>query len=422
MSIFLPRFLPHSRGFKQRTYPTGRQEKILSQYFGARRFVYNWGLARCNAHYAETQKHLSFPALSRELTQLKADPKFKWLNEVPNSILQQSLRDLDTAFQRFFQLLKAEKKDSPKKPRKDGKPHNFPRFRKRGQNDRFRMQLDVRSFGEYGNRDFYYDLWIEPPDARHGEKFGRLKTRWDSRKPQQTPTPLDPEMTPSPKSFTLSRSPTGKHYISFMLKVDTVPLAKTKRAVGVDLGLKSLFVTSDNQHHGALKPFRESQRTLKLAQRKLKNKRKGSKRAAKQKLRVAQIHEKITNQRNDAIHKATSSLVKQYDLIAIEDLNVAGMKRNKKLSKSISDSAFSEFRRQLTYKCIAADKELSVIGRFFPSSKMCCRCGTLHEMPLKQRVMDCACGNKMDRDLNAAINIRNEGLRLFAHYRGHPFH
>ena len=401
---------PHERGFKLRIFPTITQQKILASYFGARRFVYNWGLAKINTHYEETKKSLSYSALSRELTNLKKEKV--WLNGIPSSILGQALIDLDQAMQYFFARMKSSTwvaKAAKLKPRKDGKPHYYPRFRKKGFNDHINLRLDTREICNYGKPYFSFGEYICLPDARKGESFGYLKTRWTYQNVQLLP---DHEHKSVPSKLTIRKLPSGKYQLSFMLRVPTQPPAKTKQACGVDLGIKNLFVNSDGISQPSLEPFRESQKKLARAQRKLSRCTKGSKRREKAKQRVALIHEQTANKRLDILHKTTSALVKQYDIIVIEDLNVAGMKKNRKLSKSLSDAAFGEFRRQLSYKVKWNDKHVEVINTFFPSSKMCCKCGTIHDMPLKKRAMDCDCGNKMNRDLNAAINIREEGFRL----------
>lgn len=405
--------VPHERGFKLAAFPNAHQTKILNSYFGARRFVYNWGLAKINAHYEATKKTLSYGILSRDFTQLKKAEGFLWLNEVPATIPVQALRDLDRAMQNFFKRIKDPvwiEKARKLKPRNDGKPHYYPRFRKRGQKDHINVQLDRRVEMKYGEAYFKFAEYIRLPDAQAGKTFGKLKVRWTYK---DVPL-LQHAADRVPSRLTVRKLPSGKYQTSFMLRVESTQHAKAKRVCGVDLGIKSLFVTSDGVQHAPLKPFRAAQKQLAKAQRKFARQKKGSSAREKQRLCVAKIHAKIANQRKDALHKATSSLVKDYDIICIEDLNVAGMKKNRKLAKSISDTSFGEFRRQLAYKALWHGKHVEVVDQFFPSSKMCCACGTLHDMPLKTRVMSCACGNTMDRDLNAAINIKNEGMRLVA--------
>lgn len=193
-------------------------------------------------------------------------------------------------------------------------------------------------------------------------------------------------------------------------------MPKTNKVVGCDLGLKEFLTTSDNEVIANPRYFRKNQAKLKKAQRHLSRKVKNSNRYNKQKLKVAKMHRKIANQRSHFIHNVTTNLVKNYDEIVIEDLNVSGMVKNHKLAKSISDASFSMFRQQLTYKCDWYDKKLTVVDRYFPSSKMCCSCGNIKEdLTLKDRIYKCnVCFNEIDRDLQASINLKNKAVGVNA--------
>jgi len=215
------------------------------------------------------------------------------------------------------------------------------------------------------------------------------------------------------KHCSISKTPTGKYFVSILTEMKYTPVNKTELSIGIDLGLKDFLVLSNGtkiKNHRFLKHY---ERSLKLNQKHLAKKTKGSNRYEKQRLKVARIHEKITNSRMDLIHKTTNDLVKQFDTIYLEDLNVKGMMKNHKLSKVISDVSWGKFIDTLEYKSSWNDKSVIYIDRFFPSSKTCHKCGWINNnLTLKDREWICKCGEKLDRDLNASINILNEGNRI----------
>jgi putative transposase len=215
------------------------------------------------------------------------------------------------------------------------------------------------------------------------------------------------------RNITVSKTPTGKYFVSILVKQEINPMPSTGKVVGIDLGIKDLFILSNGQVINNPKWFRKNQAKLKKAQKHLSRKKKGSNRYNRQRIKVAKVHEFITNSRNYFLHNVSTALVNTFDSMVLEDLNVSGMLKNRKLAKSISDAAWSTFITMLDYKCNWYGKVLVKINRFFPSSKTCSNCGHKEDkMPLSVREWTClSCGRQHDRDLNASINILKEGWR-----------
>jgi putative transposase len=211
---------------------------------------------------------------------------------------------------------------------------------------------------------------------------------------------------------TVSKSASGKYFVGFMCEVEQGLMPMTGKVVGIDVGIKDVVVTSDGFHSGAPKYTYYYQRRLKKAQRVLSRKKKGSNGWKKQRIVVARIHETITNSRKDFLHKLTTKLVSENDVICVEDLNVSGMLKNRKLSKAVADVGIFELNRQIEYKAQWYGKEVVKISRWFPSTKTCSSCGEIKPMKLSERVYECGCGLSLDRDLNAAINIKMAGLAM----------
>ena len=359
--------------YKYRIYPTGTQEKQLSVFFGQVRFVWNYSLSLRSDLYEFRKESINYVGLSKHLTYLKKQESHAWLNECPSAPLQQCLIDQDKAFKSFFD-----------------KRGSYPRFKKKGEQQSMRLTLDQRHI----DNNFKAGELLKLP------KLGAIKVNW-SRLP-----------TGIPKMATISKDPVGKYWVSFSCEESITPKAKTKLTVGVDVGIKDVAVLSDGFHSGAPKYTYQYARKLKLAQRSLSRKKKGSNRYKKQRIAVARIHAKIANSRKDFLHKLSHKLVNEFDMISMEALNVKGMVKNRCLSKAVSDVGMFELKRQVQYKAAWHGKRVIEIGRFFPSTKMCCKCGQIHDMKLSDRWMSCDCGNEMDRDENAARNIEAEGNRL----------
>ena len=228
-------------------------------------------------------------------------------------------------------------------------------------------------------------------------RLGELKVIW-SKVPQGTP-----------KMVTVTKTAAHKYFASFSCEEEIGIKAKTYQDIGIDVGIKDVIVTSENYRSGAPKNFYKYARQLKLAQRSLSRKTKGSNRYNQQRIEVARIHEKIANCRRDFLHKETSKLISENDIIYLEDLNVAGMLKNRKLSKAVADVGMFELKRQLAYKAQWYGKELVIISRWEPTTKTCSRCRAQKQMKLSDRIYSCHCGLIIDRDLNAAINIKAAG-------------
>ena len=362
------------RSYKFRIYPTHTQKDQLSKYFGQVRFVWNYCLALRKDLYEERKESVTYIDLGKHIAYLKKSNKYSWLKECPSTALTITLIDQDKAFKNFFDKRSA-----------------YPKFKKKQNKQSIRFQLDQRNIHNIYKSGELLKL----------PKLGCVKVNW-SRIPNGIP-----------KMVTVTKDATNKYWVSFSCEELIPAKTKTKSTVGIDIGIKDVVVTSDGYHSGSPKFTYKYARELKLAQRKLARKKKGSNRYNKQRIKVAKIHSKIVNCRKDFLHKITTELVTKYDVICIEDLNVKGMLQNKKLSKAVSDIGMFELRRQLEYKSNWYDKKVQIIDRWFPSSKMCSECGTLHNMPLSKRVMECECGNVLDRDENAARNIHTAGMQLF---------
>ena len=362
------------KAYKFRLQPTQEQAEQLSKEFGCARFVWNQGLIRREYAYQQWGVSLSSAYdISSQITGLKKLESHEWLKEATASVLQQKLIDQDKAFDNFFK----------------GRA-SFPKLKKKSHAQSIRHQLDQR---------------IVLNNYRAGEllklpKLGELKVKWS-----QVPAGI-------PKMVTVSKSASGKYFVSFMCEVEQALKPVTGKVIGIDVGIKDVIVSSDGLHSGAPKFTYKYQRQLKKAGRKLSKKKKGSNGWQKQRIVVAKIHEKIANSRKDFLHKLTTNLVSENDVICVEDLNVSGMLKNRKLSKAVADVGIFELNRQIEYKAEWYGKQVVKISRWFPSTKICSSCGNIRIMKLSQRVYECECGLIIDRDLNAAINIKRAGEAL----------
>ncbi|MDT7197860.1 transposase [Citrobacter freundii] len=362
------------RAYKYRFYPTADQVELLAQTFGCVRFVYNSILRWRTDAYSERQETIGYTQASARLTALKKEPEFTWLNDVSCVPLQQALRHQQTAFANFFA----------------GRT-KYPTFKSK----RHKQSAEfTASAFKYRDGKLYMAKSKAPLDVR-----------WSC------------ELPSIPSSITISKDAAGRYFVSCLCEFEPVSLPITAKTVGIDVGLKDLFVTDTGFKTGNPRHTAKYAKRLALLQRRLSKKQKGSKNRAKARLKVARIHAKIADCRLDNLHKLSRKLINENQVVCVESLKLKNMIRNPSLSRAIADAGWGEFVRQLQYKSEWAGRSLVAIDQFFPSSKRCSCCGfTMQKMPLDVRNWHCPeCGADHDRDINAARNIKAAGLAVLAH-------
>ena len=365
------------RAYKYKIKPTMKQQHQLLQAFGCARFIYNWGLDKKTKTWTNEHKSISYFELAKELTVLKNSEEYKWLKDVPNECLQQSLRCLDNAYTQFFKAKKG-----------------FPKFKSK------RRSKDAAKYLAAVHFDF--DNWkVKIP------KCGWVKLCENKS--------FDLE-TSKIGTLTVSRDKCGDYWCSIVVDDNKPQKSKTKisegTSVGIDLGIKDYAILSDGTKYSNPKYYEKNRLKLKVLQHKFARTKKDSKRHNAMRLKLAKQYRKITNMRMNFLHKLTTDIVRRYDTICLENLYVEGMLKNHNLAMAIQSASWGEFVKQLKYKAEWEGKNIVFIGRFEPSSKTCSKCGYINrDLTLKDREWICpVCGEHHDRDINAAVNIKNFSL------------
>ena len=361
------------KAYKFRIYPNKTQEILIQKTFGCVRFVYNYFLDKRITTYKEDKVTLTYNKCSKELTKLKQE--LTWLKEPDKCSLQNALKHLDRAFQNFFNRENV----------------GYPKFKsKKNRHKSYKTNFSNNNITFEGSK-------IKLP------KIGKVRIR-DKQIPQGRIL-----------NATVSQTPSGKYFVSICCTdVEKPDFIRTDKYVGIDLGIKDFVITSDGDRYSNPKYLKQSLSKLAKSQRGLSRKTRGGSNWDKARIKVARLYERITNQRKDMLNKLSSELVRKYDVICIEDLQVSNMIKNHNLAQSISDASWSEFVRQLEYKSKWYGKELIKVDKFFPSSQTCNVCGYINKATKNLAVRAWICPNcsaKHDRDINASINILHEGMR-----------
>jgi len=367
--------MKQKKAYKYRFSPSDEQQRVLAHTFGCCRYVYNWALRQRTDAYYQRGERMYYKGTAQRLVLLKKQEETVWLNDVSSVPLQQALRHLDKAFRNFF----------------DGRA-NYPTFKKKRN----------QQAATYANNAFIWKdqaLTLAKMDAP-------LSIVWHRPLPDGC----------KPSSVTVTKDEAERYFVSILVEEDIKALEVSPKTVGLDLGLKSMVITSDGYTYGNPKFFSKNEKKLAKAQRRHAKKKKGSKNRNKARLKVARLHQKISDRRRDYQHQLSASVIRENQVVCVESLHVKNMVKNPCLAKAISDVGWSEFIRQLEYKAEWYGRTIVKIDKWYPSSKRSFDCGhLLDSLPLDVRSWACPeCGVVHDRDINAAKNILAAGLAVAA--------
>ena len=374
------------RAIKIRLYPNKTQEQALNKVLGCYRFVYNHMLARKQDAYKVDKTNIGLNELSKYFHGiLLKDDQYQWLKEQNTKVMQQAIRQMLTAYDKFFK----EHKGFPKfKSKKDKQSASFP--------------IDaISKKNTFEIRKITLTTKLKNISFRCSDLYHKRLQKYKD----------------NIRSATLSKTKSGCYTLSILVDLDVTEYAnfkKINRDVGIDLGVKDFVITSDGEVFENKRFYKKDEKRLAKLQRQLSKKRKGSSNFNKQCKRIAKVFETITHKKENYIHSVVNYLLRKYDTIYMEDLNTSGMLKNHKLAKAIQEVGFFKFKMVLSAKALQNDKKVVLIGRFYPSSKTCSKCGYIHkDLKLKERQWKCPnCGSYHDRDFNAALNILYEGRRI----------
>lgn len=363
------------RAYKYRFYPTDEQAEQLVETFGCVRYVYNRALAERSRAWSQEQRRISHADTDRMLTGWKREPETLWLTGPSKGPLQATLRNLQGAFDKFWR-----------------KQTRYPQFKKKGK---------AKDSATYFSNCFTY----RDGQIKLAKQDQSLDIRWSR------PLPEDAQ----PSQVTVSRDSAGRYHISILVE-DVIDEHKpTDSTVGIDAGLTSLYTLSTGEKITNPRHEKRDRQKLARAQQNLSRKQKGSRNHAKARLKVARIHARIADRRRDHLHKLSTRLIRENQVVMIEDLSVRNMVRNHSLARAISDASWAQFRRMLEYKADWYGRQVVAIDRFYPSTKLCSECGVINDnLSLEIRSWTCLCGTIHDRDINAAKNIQALGLSVLA--------